>query len=230
MRMSKAMRANRDLPQLEGINLNSQSASGSGADYEHAIVTLPNLHQGAASGTAGMQADNSMVVRWCMLTWESALTGAATNNVTLNFLQRRGGSLLTNTTSSTTIAAAGSATITVGASGAVNCYVGQYLNISGGTGTAETVVVTAYNAVANTITANFANTHSGTYNVVSAPLATITYANGTNDSALVARQIAAVPNVIKPGDTLTIQRVSNGTGLATPAALVQVEWIETGGQ
>lgn len=224
------MRPNRDLPQIEGINLNAQAGAGSGADYEHAIVALTNLRQGAASGTAGMQADNSMVIRWCMLTWEAALTGVATNNVTLNFLQRRGGSLLTSTTSSTAVAAAGSATITVGASGAVNCYVGQYLNISGGVGTAETVVVTAYNAALNTITANFANTHSGTYNVVAAPLATITYASGTNDSAWISRQIAALPNVIKPGDVVTLQRVSNGTGLATPAVTVEVEWIEVGGQ
>lgn len=224
MIISKATRGKRDLPQMESVSIVAATA-GSGTDFENIIVSLPKLAQGAPSGTAGEQGDNTMVVRWFNLTWAAGVTGANTNTATIQLNQRRGGALLVNTTSSTAVAAAGSATITVGASGAVNCYVGQYLNISGGTGTPETVVVTAYNAATNTITANFANTHSSTYNVVSTPLASVTYVSGTNDSAFAPRQVAALANVIKPGDALTVSRVSAGTGLATPAGEAQIEWV-----
>lgn len=230
MKISKALRGNRDLPQVESINLNALAGAGSGSDYEHVIVALPNLRQNAPAGTAGMYADNTMQIRWCMLTWEANLTGANTNNVTIQFNQRRGGNFLVNTTSSTTVTAGSLATITVGAGAAANCYIGQSLSVSGGTGTPETVVVTAYNPVLNTITAYFVNAHSGTYNVVAAPLATITYASGTNDSAWITRQLVPVQNTIKPGDVITVQRISNGTGLATPAVTVGVEWVEGGPQ
>lgn len=231
MRISKALRGNRDLPQLEGASLVAASAgSASDAGFEQVIAVTPDLTKSAPSGSAGMQANNTMQIRWLLLTWLAAITGAATNNCTVMLKQWRAGALLTNTTSSTAVGAAGSATITVGAGGANNCYVGQYLDISAGTGSPETIVVTAFNAVANTITANFANTHSGTYNVISTPLAQVTYASGTNDAARVARQIAALPNSIKPGDVITIARLSAGTGLATPAGAAAIDWVESGPQ
>jgi hypothetical protein len=229
MRISKALRGNRDIPQLEGIT-QAAVAAGSAADYEHVITGLPKLYTGAPAGMADAAADNTMIARWFLLTYEATLTGAATNYFNFQLNQRRAGALLVNTTSSTAVGAAGLNTITVGASGAVNCYVGQFLNITGGTGTAETVVVTAFNAVANTITANFANTHSSTYNVVAAPLASISYQNGTNEIAWVTRQISCYPNVIKPGDVLTLSRVSsNSTGLAQPLVTAEIEWITSGG-
>jgi hypothetical protein len=231
VKISKALRGNRDLPQLESAGLVAASAgTASDAAFEQILAVIPDLTKSAPSGSAGMQANNTMQVRWFLLTWLAAITGVVTNNCAVQLKQWRGGAVLTNTTSSTAVGAAGSATITVGAAGANNCYVGQYLDISGGTGTAETIVVTAFNAVSNTITANFANTHSGTYNVVSTPLASVSYGNGTNDAARVARQIVALPNTVKPGDVLTVVRVSAGTGLATPAGSASIEWVESGPQ
>jgi hypothetical protein len=231
VKISKALRGNRDLPQLESTSVAGASAgTASDAAFEQVIAVIPDLTKSAPTGTAGMQANNAMQIRWFLLSWLAAITGAATNNCSVQLKQWRGGAVLTNTTSSTAVGAAGSATITVGAGGANNCYVGQYLDISGGTGTAETIVVTAFSAVGNTITANFANTHSGTYNVVSTPLASVTYANATNDAARVPRQIAAFPNTVKPGDVLTVVRVSAGTGLATPAGSASIEWVEAGPQ
>ena len=230
MKISKALRGNRDLPQMEAVSL-AASAAGSATDYEHVITNLPKLTQGASSGTAGMQADNSMSVRWFSLVPEAAITGAATNNYAMKLMQRRAGVVLTSTTSSTAVTPAGSVvTITTAASGALNCYVGQSLDLTGGTGTAETIVVSAV-VDATHITAYFANTHSGTYTLTSTPLAQVTYASGTNDAAWVARQIACLPNTVKPGDTLTVARVSsNSTGLASPIYTANVEWVEGGPQ
>jgi hypothetical protein len=67
------------------------------------------------------------------------------------------------TTATTAIAAAGSVVITPASM--TNIVDGMLLNISGGTGTAEDVVVT--NISPTTFTATFQNTHSGTYNVLS---------------------------------------------------------------
>jgi|GEM_PF-2936628 len=73
-----------------------------------------------------------------------------------------------NTTSSTAIAAAGSATVTVtDPTQLQRVTVGMPLVISGGTGTAEVVQVTAINPGAGTFTATFANTHNGTYTITS---------------------------------------------------------------
>jgi hypothetical protein len=229
MKMSKALRGNRDLPQLEAITFAAATA-GTGTDFEFQIATVPNLRQGAASGTAGMQADNTMSVRWLVLNYMAAITGTATNYATMQLNQYRAGVVLTNTTSATAVSVAGSVvTITTAASGALNCYVGQYLNLTGGTGTAETIVVSAV-VDATHITAYFANTHSGTYTLTSAPLATYSYVSGNNEVKLVNHQLAALPNTIKPGDVLTVSRVSTGTGLATPIGYAMIEWVEGGPQ
>lgn len=66
------------------------------------------------------------------------------------------------TTSTTAVSAPGSTVITPASMAAIN--VGDWLNIFGGTGTAEYVQVTAITST--TFTAVFANTHSGTYNIV----------------------------------------------------------------
>lgn len=107
-----------------------------------------------------------------------------------------------NTTSSTAVGGAGSATITPASMHGI--FVGESLAISGGTGTAETVVVTA--VTNTTFTATFAGAHSGTYNIASA-----SYAG---------------PFELQEGDVLSLQRISNNvTGLATPVGLIQVEWV-----
>lgn len=67
-----------------------------------------------------------------------------------------------NTTSTTAVAAPGSVAITPASMS--NIQVGDLLGIFGGVGTAEIVQVTS--RTATTFTATFANTHSGTYNIV----------------------------------------------------------------
>jgi hypothetical protein len=228
MKMSKALRGNRDVPQVESVSTLAVTA-GTGTDYEHIIAALPKLYTGAPTGNADFVADNTMTVRWLNITYEAAVTGQATNYYALQLNQRRAGALLVNTTSSTAVSVAGtSVQITVGANAANYAYVGQYLNITGGTGTAETVVVTATDG-ATKITALFANTHSGPYNVIAAPLATVTYSSApVADVAWISRQIACLPNSIKAGDVLTVSRVSTGTGLAQPAGEFQIDWINAG--
>lgn len=220
MRMTEALRSNRDLPQLEGINLNAAAGAGSGADYEHAIVAVPNLAQGAGSGLAGATPQNTMQIRWIMLIFEAVLTGANTNNVTYNILQRRNGAFLVNTSSATTVVAG---TQAVTPASMTNITVGTKLTFSGGTGATETVTVLS--TTQTTFTATFANGHSGAYTIVSAPLATITFASGTNAAAFVPVQLKANPgNAIAPGDVITLQRTTAGTGLATPALTVTIDW------
>jgi hypothetical protein len=230
MKMSKALRGNLDLQQIETYALPALSA-GSAADVEHVIGYVTDLTAGAPTGTAGYQAYNAQQIRFFTMVWEATMTGQATHYFTIQFKQYRAGALLVNTTSSTTVAA-GSVQITVGSGAAVNCYVGQYLDISGGTGTAETVQVTAFDPNANKITAVFANSHSGTYNVVSTPLASRVYnASGVTDAAWTPRQLAALPNTLKPGDVITVKRLSNdSTGLASVAATVGYEWVCAGPQ
>lgn len=223
-RFARALGRNRDIPQIEAYS-GAAVAAGSAADFEHAITTIPDLTAGAPSGASGDIASNAMRIRFLSLTFEAAITGQATNNCTFNFRQYRGGSLVATTTASTTVSAAGSATITPGSMAAI--FVGQTLAISGGTGTAESVVVTA--VTSTTFTTVFANTHSGTYNIVQAPLATITFASGTNAAAWTPIQFAALNNIVQHGDVITIQRASsNATGLATTAYLAQAEWTPIG--
>lgn len=220
MKGTRMLRPNRDTPQLEGINLNAAAAQGSGADYEHAIVAMPNLAQGAPSGLSGAIPQNAMQIRWIMLVFEANLTGAATNNVVYNVLQRRNGAFLVNTTSPTTITA-GTQAVTPASMN--NIFPGTKLTVSGGTGAAE--VVTVASVTNTTFTATFVNGHSGAYTLVSAPLASITFSNGVNATAWVPVQLAATPNnVLLAGDVITLQRFTNGTGIATPALTVTIDW------
>ena len=217
-RLGKALGRNRDLPQLESVSVITDAAA---TDYEYVIATVPNLASIAPSGTAGQQAINSMVVREIYFTFSAALTGAATNNVAYNINQKRAGAALVNTTATTAVAAAGLATITPASM--ANITVGLYINVSGGTGTAEQIVVSA--VTATTFSAVFANTHSGTYNLIAAPLATITFASGTNAAAFVPLLLKPVlTNLLIPGDVLTLQRFHNGTGAVAPAVTVTVDW------
>ena len=69
------------------------------------------------------------------------------------------------TTSATTITAGSNVTVTPASM--TNILQGMRLNFSGGTGTAEDVIVKSVNAVAGTFTADFVNNHSGAYNIIS---------------------------------------------------------------
>ncbi|GAC1589074.1 MAG: hypothetical protein NVS4B1_33400 [Ktedonobacteraceae bacterium] len=224
MRMFK-VKPNKDTPQLEGINLNAASATGTGADYEHPMIALPNLGQGAPTNTAGAVAQNAMTIRWMLLEFEAVVTGVATNNVTYNLLQRRLGLLLVNAVTSATTIVAG--TQAVVPSSMANIYVNSKLVLSGGTGATETVTVAS--TTATSFTATFVNGHSGAYAINSAPLATTTFGAGTNAVAYQPIQLAVnAGNVILGGDSVSIQRLTNGTGIATPALSVWVDWINTG--
>lgn len=289
--INRAIGRHRDYPQIEAINLNSSSAGGSGTDYEHVVVNIPNLALFAGAGTVGDLPLNAQQVRNVSVIFEAALNGVATNNFTLNILQRRNGALLVNTTSATTITAG--ANVVVTPASMTNIVVGAYLYFSLGTGTAETVVVTA--VTSTTFTATFANNHSSSYTITSAPLATVTYATTTSATTVVAgsnvvtpasmasiyvgsqlqfsggtgatevvlvtavtattftatfvnghsggytiaiAELAFVPhqfyvpmtsaNSLLPGDIVTIQRISNGTGLASPALTVSVDLVPAG--
>lgn len=223
--LSKSDGLHRDVP-LGATRFVANAAAGSGADYEHILVVLPDLTKMAGPGQKGILPLNAMEVRQIIWVTEAVLTGAATNNFAWQVLQKRAGALLVSTTTATAVGAPGSVTVTPAAM--TNIFAGTQLLVDVGAAQ-ETVVVTA--TTSTTFTATFANTHSGTWNVVSAPLASVTYASGTNEAALVPRQIAALaPNVILPGDILTFKRVSsNATGLASPAATVQIDWAPAQG-
>jgi septal ring-binding cell division protein DamX len=225
--LSEFLGLNRDLP-LGGTRFVASASAGSGADYEHILAVVPDLTKLAGSGEVGSLPLNAMTVReviWCA---EANLTGQATNFFTWQVLQKRAGALLVNTTTTTAVGAPGAVTITPAAM--TNIAVGTQLLVDVGA-SAETIVVTV--VTATTFTATFANTHSGTWNVVSAPLASVAYSSApVTETALVPRQVAALaPNVIASGDIITFKRVSsNATGLASPALTVQLDWAPVQGK
>lgn len=222
-RFSRVIGRNKDLPQLESYS-GAAASAGNGSDFEHIITTLTDLTYGASSGTAGDIVSNTMQVRYCMLTFETALTGANTNNCTFNFIQRRAGVTPVSTSSTTTITT-GTAVVTP--LNMTNIFSGQQLVFTGGTGATETVMI--YNVTSSNFTANFANGHSGGYTITSAPLGSITFSSGMNATAFVPIQLPRVTNIIQRGDIVTIQRVSsNSTGLATPAYLACIDWTSYG--
>jgi hypothetical protein len=213
--LNRGIGRHRDYPQVESINLNSSAAGGSGTDYEHPIAYIPNLALFAGAGTASDIPVNAQQVRNVSVIFEAVLNGVATNNFTLNILQRRAGALLVNTTSATTITAGAGVVVTPASM--TNIVVGAYLYFSVGTGTAETVVVTA--VTSTTFTATFVNGHSGGYAIAIAEL------------AFVPHQFyvpITTANSLLPGDIVTIQRISNGTGLASPALTVGVDLVPAG--
>jgi hypothetical protein len=212
---------NRDLPELESY-AGIAATAGTGSDFEHVIVALPDRTFNAGAGMIGDIGSNGMSVRYVTLVFEANITGANTNNCTFNLLQRRNGTVLVNTTSSTTITAG--LNVVVAPASMTNIYVGQKLLFSGGTGTAETVTVLAVSSTTFTVTA-FANNHSGAYTITSTPIAAITFSSGVNATAWVSVPLAVNKNMLVGGDVLTIARVSAGTGLATPAFYVGIDWV-----
>jgi hypothetical protein len=136
----------------------------------------------------------------------------------------------TKTHSSTWTIVSTSGAQTIAPASMANIFVGTPLLVDTST-SQETVVVTA--VTSTTFTATFANAHSSTWTIASPPLVSIVYSSsGVTETALTPHQIASlVPNILKPGDVLTFQRVSsNGTGLASPALTVQLDWAPTQGR
>lgn len=224
-RFLRALGRNRDIPQLETYQ-GVAATAGTGSDFEHIIAVLTDLSTGAASGSVGDLPNNTMSIRNITLTFESAITGANTDTCTFYVRQYRSGSLLASTTASTAVTGAGSATITPASMAGI--FVGQRLSISGGTGTAETVNVTA--VTSTTFSAVFANAHSSTYNIVQAPLVTLAFVSGTNAAAYtpISFSITRGSNTVRGGDVITIQRVSAGAGLATTAYAASIDWVPSG--
>jgi len=215
----------RDIPQLEGFNINAQTGAGAAADYEHVIAMVPDLTKQALvpSGGVGSLPLNYQQIRLIMLIWEAVLTGVATNNVTIQFNQRRAGAFLVNTTVNNG-AAVGPGLVTITPTSMANIFNGMQLSFTGGT--AETVTV--FNVTNTTFQCVLVNSHANASAIVSVPLATITYAAGTNDVAFVPRFFIPTPHFLKPGDLVTMQRISNGTGLATPSGTCLIDWVNYG--
>lgn len=133
------------------------------------------------------------------------------------------------TTATTVVAAAGSVTITPASM--ANIGVGMTLNISGGTGTSEDVVVTAITTT--TFTAVFQNTHSGTYNVLSYK-GTFTEGISINQSgsSVTLTLYNGNPNAKVPGTTnavgVAFAVVAFSTALTVPAWITLPGTIDKG--
>lgn len=223
-RFVKALGRNRDIPQLEAYS-GSAANAGTSSDFEHIVTALTDLTTNAPSGGVSDVPNNAMSIRYFLLTFEAAITGQNTDYCTFRFRQYRGGTLVASTTATTAVASAGLTTITPASM--ANIFVGQSLDISGGTGTAETVIVQS--VTSTTFSAIFANTHSGTYNIVQSPLASVSFVNGTNAAAWTPLQYKAKANVVQRGDVITVQRVSStSTGLASPAYIASIDWTSAG--
>lgn len=216
----KALGRNRDLPQLEAISVAADGAATT--DYEHILAVVPDLSKIMPAGTAGQVPINAMKVRELYLTFEATLTGAAAS-VAYALKVRRAGSAPINTTATTAVAAPGAVAITPASM--VGISLGSSIDVSGGVGTAETVIVDA--VTATTFTATFANTHSGTYNLVSTPIASVTFGVGTNATAWVpflVKPLVGPNNVLQAGDVLTLARTHTSTGQTAGAMLCAVDW------
>lgn len=112
--------------------------------------------------------------------------------------------LAVDTTSATTISAGSQVVTPVSMAG---IFLNQYLDVSGGTGAAETVQVTA--VTSTTFTATFANGHSGAYHITSK--------RGTKLGAVVINKVGTT-------DTITLYNGSPNApkssviGIITPVA------------
>lgn len=152
----------------------------------------------------------------------SNTVGNATNNADLRINVWRGGLLqgcthyypmrvnttmgtvvqLPVATTATTAVTSGSTVITPAS--VTGIVVDGYLSISGGTGTAEYVTVTA--VTSTTFTASFSNAHSGTYNITTTPVAT------TSSTAVTAGSVAVTPASMVGIYALQCLYISGGTG------------------
>lgn len=224
-RLNRELGRNRDIPQIESTRFLAATA-GTGTDFENVIGMVPDLTVGAPTGVSFLgTSNNTMSIRNIGITWEANITGTATNFFTLNINQYRAGAAVVSTSSATTVTAGVNVVTPASMAGIYN---GQALTFSGGTGATEIVYV--YSVTSTTFTALFANGHSGGYTIVSSPLATISYASGTNATKWVpvTMTLTQKTNYVQKNDVITVARVSTGTGLASPNGVVQVDWIPGG--
>jgi len=187
---------------------------------------------GLPSGASGDIPNNVLYLDSAILVVEAALTGAATNNFLWQFRQYRAGAVLNQyALSSVTAIAVGANTIVVTQAAPAqqplqNVRVNDPVYISGGVGTAEWVQITAVNITNGTVTFTAANVHSGAYTIACSALASVWYNGaGVTETAYLPHQLSIIPNAIKGGDTVTVQRLSFGTGLASPAFSASLSYV-----
>lgn len=215
--LSKILGLRRDITLGPSVMLIPSASAGSASDYEHIIATVPDLTKLAVSGQAGDLPQNAMQLRLVAWTTEANLTGAATNNFTWQVLQKRAGVLLVSTTTTTAVSSAGAVAITPAAM--TNIFVGTALLVDTGA-SAETVVVTA--VTSSTFTATFANTHSSTWNIVSAPLATVTYATTSSSTTISAGTATVTPASMASIYVGSQLNFSGGTGSSETVVVTAV--------
>lgn len=224
---------NRDL-QITDLDRIAGATAGTGTDYEMALLLVTDLTKitPTVTGEAGALPPNDLYIRAVSVAAEAALTGAATNNFIWQVRQWRGGAALNqySLTSSSSIAVGANTLTLSNASGTQNVRVGDMIYISGGTGTAEYAQITAVAPGTPSITFTAANTHSGAYTMVCTALASVWYNSGSvTEAQFVIHQLNCIPHYLKPGDVVTFQRQSFGTGLASPALSVQVDYVSVTG-
>lgn len=225
--LSRILGSRQDIPFVSTEQFPAASAT---TDYEHAVLVIPNIAQGASSGSASMYPVNDIYIRSLLLTPEAAITGAATNNCILGFRQYRAGSVVNQiNTQNTGSITAGSRTVTpVTGTLMKNIQVGTVLHIAAGGGTAEDVIVTAVSYTAGTFTATFGFTHNANTAITGQYLAAIWYnAAPVTEAAYTTHQIVPIANQFLPGDVLTFQHIHYGTGLSggPPAISVFAEYV-----
>lgn len=230
--LSRILGSRQDIPFSVAEQFPAVSAT---TDYEHSILAIPNIAQGASTGSASMYPVNDLYIRSLMLTPEASITGAATNNCILGFRQYRAGSPLNliNTQNTGSITA-GSRTVTpVTGTLMVGIQVGTVLHIAAGGGTAEDVIVTAVSYTAGTFTATFGFSHNANTAITGTYLASVWYnGSGVTEAAYTTHQLTPLANQFLPGDVLTFQHIHYGTGLSggPPAVSVFAEYVSLAGK
>lgn len=227
---------NRDV-QLTELNRIAGAAAGTGTDYEIGSLLVTDLTKTTplTSGESGALPPNDLYLRAVEICTEATLTGAATNNFIWQVRQWRAGAILNQySLASASSISVGANTIAVTQGSLTNVLqnvrVGDMVYISGGTGTAEYVQITALSVANGTITFTAANTHSGAYSMVCTALASVWYNGaGVTEAAYTIHQLNCIPHYLKPGDVVTFQRLSFGTGLASPAVAVQLDYVSVSG-
>lgn len=219
-----------DIPQVLSQRIPA-AAAGSAADYEMVLASIPDLTLLPGINKADLP-NNRVGIRAIQLIPEANLTGSATHSFYWAFRQWRAGSVVQQVNTTCPNAITAGSNVVVAPASMQNISVGQLLSLSGGTGSAETVQVTAV-VPGVSFAATFANNHSGAYTIKSSNLFSINYnATGVTETAYTPHQlpdltnnIALIFSQILPGDVLTFQRVSSdSTGLASPAVGVMIEY------
>ncbi len=221
--LERLLARHQDIPLLESKRVPAGTA-GTANDYEQTLLAIPDLTQ-LTGALKGVLPSNYIAIRSVILTPEANLTGSSSHSFLWAVRQWRAGAALNiiNTTSATTISASSMAVTPASMAG---IQVGTLLYISGGTGSAETVQVTAISG--GTFTATFANSHSGAYTITSTYLVAVDYnGSGVTETAYTPHQLQpAIVQPVKGGDILTFQRLSSdSTGLASPAVTVTLEYV-----